>query len=222
MHFKIVGKLLLPKGKSSSSSNAAKRSSSNCVRWVQRDGCCHPPSPLTLNSISQPGQATIFCCCCCWRWRCRRFFILSVRANCCNEITTKFSVCCIIKKFEKLLPKPGNNQRRAATTPFPCLSSCCSSYYCRPTSYYKPAVMQRLQFLHDWQPNNPCQVRKQPRLLPLPLPPDAHNKKLVKDMPTHVPFVRSCVCVSVCALGCWNISHSGKVLPVHFLLKIFI
>lgn len=128
MHFKIVGKLLLPKGKGS---KTRQGEGPNAIAVATP---ARPVPLLTLNSISQPGQATIFYCCCCWRWRCRcrRFFILSVRANCCNEITTKFSVCCIIKKFEKLLPKPGNNQRRA-TAPCscyfscPCPGACCSS-----------------------------------------------------------------------------------------------
>lgn len=89
-----------------------------------------------------------------------------VRANCCNEITAKFSVCCIIKKFEKLLPKPGNSQCRVAAHAVPNTPRACQHlFWSWPTSYYKPAVMRRLQFLHDWQPNSPYRVRKQLLLL---------------------------------------------------------
>jgi len=63
----------------------------------------------------------------------------AVLANCCNEITTKFSVCCIIKKFEKLLPKPGNNQDASPSAELPPASG-----PPRPFSYGLTIINQRL------------------------------------------------------------------------------
>lgn len=146
MHFKIVGKLLLPKGMTGPPP---------LLTWYHRiPGLTQlvnlPAAVVATATIAAAADVDVP-----WRKSQRP----AVLANCCNEITTKFSVCCIIKKFEKLLPKPGNNQEASSLRHS---ASCFHPQAARPSSccvllanYYKPAVMRRLQFLHDWQPNSP-------------------------------------------------------------------
>lgn len=128
MHFKIVGKLLLPRG--------TKGPHPNGQRPQPQHLRSQPPALSQLVTLPAADAATDV-----EGWR------PVVLTNCCNEITAKFSVCCIIKKFEKLLPKLGNCQPLQLLRP--ALPHCLPLANC-----YKPTVMRRLQFLHDWQPNS--------------------------------------------------------------------